>query len=477
MEEISKRFEIIRLAIQLADKETIEIQAKKLREISLDDNLDEIISLLESRSYRQALFLMKSYAESLKDEFFEDEPQNKTTPNDNQPDKANPVANNNQSNLLNTPDTSGIKIITVDDLLNLSDKSKESIREYSNIVNETPTNALDGALDEENSDILNIAPPKYPNENRESSTYIEPMLDIDNRVPATNSNNNIPEPIYDYQPAPEFNIDDFKDDTPPPIREQKEEIAEDRDTLYEIDKEIEPKIENDKSTQFIQPPSDEIKDDLTPDSIEEKGSYISEDNESSYSNEIKEKERQKSTPLSDEDNVEYPPMPHIELKFRNMLNQYPAIEEVEYTPPEIYDMIDKISQEGYSEQDILDFLDKYTEYKKEGNKSFAAQVLLLAAATESKFAQFLLARELFSGEVLQKDHGEAFTQIKILAEKNFPEAICDLGQFYEYGIGIDKDKKMALILYEEAAEMGVERAKRHVERLKKSRGLFGLFKF
>jgi TPR repeat protein len=58
-----------------------------------------------------------------------------------------------------------------------------------------------------------------------------------------------------------------------------------------------------------------------------------------------------------------------------------------------------------------------------------------------------------------------------LAEEDYPEAICDLGQLYEYGIGIDKNKRHALLLYEEAAEMGVERARRHYERLKNTNPL------
>jgi len=76
--------------------------------------------------------------------------------------------------------------------------------------------------------------------------------------------------------------------------------------------------------------------------------------------------------------------------------------------------------------------------------------------------------KLFKGEVLQQDYPEAFTQINHLAEEDYPEAICDLGQLYEYGIGIDKNKRHALLLYEEAAEMGVERARRHYERLSSS---------
>ncbi len=85
-------------------------------------------------------------------------------------------------------------------------------------------------------------------------------------------------------------------------------------------------------------------------------------------------------------------------------------------------------------------------------------------------------RELFKGEVLEKNDTEAFNLINSLADQNYPEAICDLGQFYEYGIAIAKDKHMAKLLYEEAAELGVERAKRHYERLKGSKGVIGILK-
>ncbi len=59
MNEITKRFEIIRLAIQLGDFETILVQCEKLPEISADEHLNDIIELLKSRSYRQALYEMR----------------------------------------------------------------------------------------------------------------------------------------------------------------------------------------------------------------------------------------------------------------------------------------------------------------------------------------------------------------------------------------------------------------------------------
>jgi TPR repeat protein len=65
-----------------------------------------------------------------------------------------------------------------------------------------------------------------------------------------------------------------------------------------------------------------------------------------------------------------------------------------------------------------------------------------------------------------------------LAEnENYPEAICDLAQFYEYGIQTPKDLKKAERLYKEAMHRGIRRAERHYMRLhKKNRGLFSFLR-
>jgi hypothetical protein len=172
----------------------------------------------------------------------------------------------------------------------------------------------------------------------------------------------------------------------------------------------------------------------------------------------------------------YAPISYIGQKFRNMVHQFSPVETEGDMPSEVENMRKKISAEGYTEKEIEKFLDFYQEFKASGKKYEAAMVLLLAAATESKFAQFLLARELFRGEVITQDHAESFTQINTLADQNFAEAICDLGQFYEYGVGIGKDRQMALLLYEEAAGMGIARARKHYERLRNSKKLLGMLK-
>ena len=174
----------------------------------------------------------------------------------------------------------------------------------------------------------------------------------------------------------------------------------------------------------------------------------------------------------DEEDIHYEMFAYMGQKFRNMMHQYPQREvREEGTTEEVQDFIQMVSTRDYAESQVEAAIERYQELKEQGRVAEAAQMLIAAATTESTFAQFMLARELFKGEVLQQNFPESFTQINRLAEEDYPEAICDLGQLYEYGIGIDKNKQHALLLYEEAAQMGVERAQRHYERLRNSNPL------
>jgi len=172
--------------------------------------------------------------------------------------------------------------------------------------------------------------------------------------------------------------------------------------------------------------------------------------------------------------TEYAPISYIDQKVRNMFNQYAQVEESSEQFKNEERLLYMISLEGYTEADISKTIDEVFHLKKEGKLAEAAHQLLIAAATESLYAQFILARELFRGEILQRDLPEAFTQINRLALDDYPEAVCDLAQFYERGIGIDKDKKKAFSLYEDALELGVERANTHLNRMEEeSRGFIG----
>ena len=121
MEEIDVRFGIVELAVKLGDMQTISIQVEKLRNLSLDDNLDEIITLLENRNFRQALFLMKHYASTLKDDFFEEKSTDSAAIEEER-DLEYPVRENRIDG--------GEKVLTLDDLLKMSDYSMQRVKEY-----------------------------------------------------------------------------------------------------------------------------------------------------------------------------------------------------------------------------------------------------------------------------------------------------------------------------------------------------------
>ncbi len=382
MEEITLRFEIIRLAVELGDFDTIDLQCRKLQSLSLDERLDEIIELLESRNYRQALYGMKYYHQSLEDEFFS---------------------------------TNGAGISKSEELGEASQSFREDI-ELEEEDSEEDEHVMD--LD----DILRFAEEGASDEKISEASFggLHPK---GKEVPETKKSSSLTEEYIDKASS-----------TPTSERG----VAE---------KTFSPS-QKAESTEKVQQESIKV-------------------NES--------EETPKSKPFEEStERTKYPPISYIGQKYRNMMHQFPPVESAETLVPEVEKMREKIATEGYTEEEIEHFLQAYQNYKKEGRRAEAAQVLLLAAATESKFAQFLLARELFKGEILQKDHAESFTQINTLADQNFAEAICDLGQFYEYGIGIGKDREMALLLYEEAAELGVARARKHYERLKNSRGIKGL---
>ena len=409
MEEISLRFEIIRLAVELGDYETINLQCQKLRSLSLDDRLNEIIDLLESKNFRQALYEMKHYHQTLEDEFFsEEKPAGKA-------------------------------------------KKKASRETW----HEQGLFAVEEEDDEE-----------------------ERTLDLEEILRLTEGVTQVPEPEVEEEPEEEGEEAGMESEMlrlPEEMEtERSEEVALESEVpweeeLPEAEPETEEKVEEGLEEREVPEASVSEKEEELPASEEEEQPVSTTPPISGK----KEKKRRFGGSAAPEEK-KHPPISYIGQKFRNMIHQFPPLERSEVHPPELERMRTKIADEGYTEEEIEAFLNYYRDYKKKGQRVEAAEILLLAAATESKFAQFLLARELFKGEVLQQDHAESFTQINTLADQNFAEAICDLGQFYEYGIGIGKDRQMALLLYEEAAELGVARARKHYERLKNSRGLKGL---
>ena len=169
----------------------------------------------------------------------------------------------------------------------------------------------------------------------------------------------------------------------------------------------------------------------------------------------------------------YKAIPDLAQKVASLKKQYPPVQKTyeKFTTAE--ELLLKITNEGYSDKEINETFSYISKLIEKAKFTEATQLLLLCASTESKFAQLMLARELFKGVLLQKDIPEAFALMKQLAEEDYPEALCDLGQFYENGIGTTENTIKAEALYKDASNLGIKRAKKHHNRLKKqNRGFF-----
>ena len=607
MEEITTRFEIVRLAATMADHETIAIQAKKLRELSLDADLNEIIALLESRNYRQGLYLMKGYVNSLDDSFFNDTPPAPKKRKVQEPPQE-------AQNLFDMMQPQTPKTINLDDMLRMTEESAEE-----SVTHSEPALAADTYVDHlkeevrKNEAYLDIhknraenkeVKPFEPSEEEilvdiegntvkkedvigrveeQAEPVVSPLADAPIQAEAeslhqseeraeplreqaaqeSRAEERLPEaaeaaevtaspaepervPELDHmaeEPVASVEVDTAEHaleevaSEPAPEREEAEQspLSEHLDGSVEsATAEAEQRVESlltteteevdtaadapQREIQELQQSSEEIStgaqqlfeeeaiapepqrsaavQETEPDQSavteassatkSEQGSLLREAAAAaavaSQAERLITEEEPKRTPEIkrkedyNKDVKRYPPISYIDQKFRNMRHQFPQVEEVEEgIIDEVKALLKQMSTQGYSENDIKDAISFFQQRKAEGRIAEAAQMLLIAAASESKYAQLLLARELFKGEVLKTDYPEAFTQINRLAEHDYPEAICDLAQLYEYGYGIKKDKKTAQLLYEEAAQMGVARAQKHVERLSRKKGILSSF--
>jgi len=524
MEEITIRFEIVRLAVKVHDNVTIAIQAQKLGELSIDEHLTEIVSLLESKNYRQAIYLMKGYVASLDDSFFKE-------PSPIRPPRKERESHEESQSLFDIMQPTKEKTINLDDMLRMTEESIEKPVEYKEpeigaydyvalakkgleakrvraqepkmklldeeqmkidrkdeyIESENLTADLDNTQDVDTESIEDMLNVKHDSD--ENDNYFE--IPVEKKI----EEEKIEKPLS-------YSIDDISRDDDDPYSSteeivpelEPEEVAIETEELEERVKEMEKETILDKDTQFdiLQNQSTKV-DELPamelpiteePDinlDVEDKPdeAIVDEDTiEEELSEELDEVDTldEVEPKVTRETKIykRYPPISYIDQKYRNMKHQYPQIEESEGdTPFEIEMLLGKVATDGYTDEDIIDAIVFFQKAKEEGHKSEAAQMLLLVAASESKHAQLMLARELFKGDVLELDYAEAFTQINRLAEQDYPEAICDLAQLYEYGYGIKKDKKTAIMLYEEAIELGVDRAQKHYDRLTTKKGLFG----
>jgi hypothetical protein len=232
--------------------------------------------------------------------------------------------------------------------------------------------------------------------------------------------------------------------------------------IHQTDEYSEEKTETVNQDDFFQVTSEEDTQLLDTEDSTPANTYIDKEEESQPS-------EASSIQAESSEVIYYDPIPYIDQKLKTMQTQYPPIEAPEDSYPAVDAWLIKISNEGYTEKEVEEMMTFIKKLVEKDEIAQAAQLLLISAATHSKYAQFILARALFRGDILQRNLPEAFTLINRLAmDDDYPEAICDLGQMYENGIGIDKDRKRAEELYKEAMELGIKRAATHYERIRHS---------
>ena len=409
MNQTKKRLSIINLAISITDIETIQLQILKLALLKTDARMQKIIAVLQSENYAQAQGLITAYIEAPAEDIVQRTSQKSASANISASDQA--IID--EFELFVTPSNTGTTPQTME--ININDYESQR--------------------------------PKY----------VKPKHEIDfDAILSLDSDDVLPD-----------NIDiDISDKT-------KE------DSFF---------TPEDKKASLLDIPSNDIPKDsfFDEEEISEEILHIEETKHSDIPEEKEEMETSielpketKETPIqeikveSKEIPSSYPAMPHISQKFIRMKKEYPPIQKTYEKFDTVETLLTKISQEGYTEQEMeemLAFIKKLIETSK---YTEASQLLLICGATESKFAQFMFARALYTGSVLTKNINEAFTLMNALSTEDYPEALCDLGQFYEHGIGTTKDTMKAESLYKEAVSLDIKRATKHYDRLKKqNRRLF-----
>ncbi len=441
--QIGKRLQIIKIAISLTDDETVNIQRSRLRLHKDDAQLDTILSVLDDENYAQASNLIDRYLRVSVADHSASTPETKIDQSSNDTDK-----NSNEMDPKISPRSREEAELIKKFGLFMEGVAKE---EAYNPISEDEMylmskKAADRTVPSEEE--MSTLPPKQPN----AKDIIDQFYAIDKE--------NLPH--RDTMEDASLKHTQVKDEAAE-IAQVEDRTTEEEDSSYAIPETIEEESDN---------KIEEISDELS-EALDTLDTRVYEEVEESETN------SQESDELLDEEPIEYAPISYIDQKLKNMRNQYPQVEESSEEFKSEEDLLAVISLKGYTEEDIQAEIDKVFSLKEEGKLAEASHLLLICAATESLYAQFLLARELYKGNILQRDLSEAFTQINRMAINGYPEAICDLAQLYENGIGIDKDKKKAFELYQDAFELGVERADAHITRMEDaSTGILGkIFKF
>ncbi len=523
MNQTKKRLSIINLAIPITDIETIQLQVLKLRLLQTDEKVQDILNMLQNENFAQAQNLIKSYIDTPNKEILqrtfqkaqalqqkkEKELKAEKEKNQEMIDTANLFAQTTQQynpQRVRTLDLNDMMEMaadagTFDPGINPPETLHETPYEApyeapQEPLYETPVEAEEESVFsiEDHFEELTPAMPVMPVKKKESPQHtvdLDEMMAMEEEhhvqenqrkvhetvnfddLLSVNAEDILPDNIEidishgvnsDFWEGDASQIDDeetrdsnsFFDET---IKDDFNPITiVERTAQAEAERETEPAAEEHSSREMSHRDDSEAEDD------------------EALRDEFFEPKTDLSTQKSKKD-LTYKAISYIDQKLKNMQVQYPLVQPTNVSFERVDTWLETIANSGYTEEEVVAAFQTIDEIQNENNEE-AALLLLTSAATESKYAHFRLARALYKGELLEQNTVEAFTLINRLAvNEDYPEAICDLAQFYEHGIGIDKDRNKALSLYEEAMQAGIQRARSHVERLtKQNKGLFSFLK-
>ena len=462
MNQIKKRLEIIKIAIFMSDDETIRLQLLKLEYFQENEQLDKIVDLLKHKSYGQAQVLITEYLDDSK------------TANTKDIEEENDDFSISESN------SESKSIVDEFGMLKSSSLSSKHGLQSTNLniqqgkTKDNITSYVAGCKDYElSSDEIEKIPSKkqiphntHPKEkvdfsdiftttkNSKADTAKEKIAKEEKSQiePVEPEPTEIPEP-EEIQEATEIqeSTEANKFTEPEPTETQEPVEATEIDTE---DKELE---------------NENLKDDLEM--------LINEESETIETNlDINNEEDLENKETNSPYDKKYPPVSDIFHKFQNIALFY--VSDKNYTlHKSSANWMHRISKVGYKEIEILKISKYIQKLKEEKEYDEAIQLALICCATESNLGKLIFARELYKGDMVEQDHIKACEMTKELALLDYPEALCDLGQYCEHGIGTKKNLEYALHFYKKSYDLGLERANILYKNLKKNKGLFSfLFK-
>lgn len=491
MEEIIKRLQIIKLSIAIKDLESIELQIGKLEKLNVNQQVHNIIALIKNRQYYHAMMSINAYPNDL----YSNEYYSKV--------RAEEEAIIEEFDLFESGAKSGAEGVVakapvvekIEDESQVLDQLKAEEEKLHKIEEETIEEQEEQGVIK-NSWFVDEEEPIKEGKTHEKRELVE-SSEVEEQQESIEEAQHDVEPNEDKEIQPTQKESDKEED------ESNESTNNDYNSWYE-DSKIASQIDTTnplsyiKDYQFDEPQKeidpntydhnlvmDDDLDDIAKDYYRQKleediekvkvgiEQNSSEDEEES-GEEVETLQSEEQTGLN-EDGL-YQPIQFLDQKFTSILNRFPQKESIESDLDSIKHIV-SLFEKPYSEAEVSMALSQFDEFKKNEEYEEAAKILLVVANTQSQNAHFRLARELFKGDVLEQNYPEAFIQMNDLALDGYLEAICDLGQFYEYGIGIKKDRKKALSLYDEAYELGLERAKELHDKLENSKKNFFSYLF